>query len=43
MVTFRFAQLYFSAEEASVRADKTLESLERSLDRIIHNLPDTAD
>ncbi|WP_303027229.1 cell division protein ZapA [Duncaniella muris] len=43
MVTFRFAQLYFSAEEASVRADKTLESLERSLDRIIHNLHDTAD
>lgn len=31
MVTFRFAQLYFSSEEATKRVDKTLEELERSL------------
>lgn len=35
MVTFRFAQLYFSAEEASQRVDKTLAALESSLDRVL--------
>ncbi|MDE6117706.1 MAG: cell division protein ZapA [Duncaniella sp.] len=35
MVTFRFAQLYFSAEEASHKVEKTLESLEKTLDRLL--------
>ncbi|MDE5988670.1 MAG: cell division protein ZapA [Duncaniella sp.] len=43
MVTFRFAQLYFSSEEASQKVDKTLESLEKSLNRILHDLPDDTD
>lgn len=40
MVTFRFAQLYFSSEEASVKVDKTLEGLEKSLNRLLLDLPD---
>lgn len=43
MVTFRFAQLYFSSEEASQKVDKTLEGLEKSLNRILHDLPDDTD
>lgn len=35
MVTFRFAQLYFTAEETSKRVDETLEDLEKSLDRVL--------
>lgn len=35
MVTFRFAQLYFSAEEASHKVEKTLEGLEKTLDRLL--------
>lgn len=35
MVTFRFAQLYFSAEEASYKVEKTLEGLEKTLDRLL--------
>lgn len=38
MVTFRFAQLYFSSVEASSRVDKTLEGLEKSLDRMLFEL-----
>ncbi len=38
MVTFRFAQLYFSAEETSARVDKSLEELEKSLDRLVLGL-----
>lgn len=38
MVTFRFAQLYFSSEEASKRIDRTLESLEKSLGRALFGL-----
>lgn len=40
MVTFRFAQLYFSTEEASRQVDKTLEGLEKNLDRLLLDLPD---
>ncbi|MBD5334356.1 MAG: cell division protein ZapA [Duncaniella sp.] len=35
MVTFRFAQLYFTAMETSMRVDKTLEGLEKSLDKVL--------
>lgn len=43
MVTFRFAQLYFSSEEASQKVDKTLEDLEKKLNRLLLDLPDDAD
>lgn len=43
MVTFRFAQLYFSSEEASQKVDKTLEDLEKKLNRLLLALPDDAD
>lgn len=43
MVTFRFAQLYFSSEEASQKVDKTLEDLEKKLNRLLFDLPDDAD
>lgn len=43
MVTFRFAQLYFSSEEASQKVDKTLEDLEKKLSRLLLDLPDDAD
>lgn len=33
MVTFRFAQLYYSAEEAAGKVDATLMALEKSLDK----------
>lgn len=35
MVTFRFAQLYFTAEARTTRIDDTLASLEAALDRAI--------
>lgn len=35
MVTFRFAQLYFSAEKTSHRVEKTLEGLEKVLDKLL--------
>lgn len=38
MVTIRFAHLYFSAEEASKRVDRTLEDLEKSLDRVLFDI-----
>lgn len=38
MVTFRFAQMYFTAMETSLRVDKTLEGLERSLDKVLFDL-----
>lgn len=38
MVTFRFAQLYFSAEEASRRVDMALRDLETSLDKMLFGL-----
>ncbi|MCM1077515.1 MAG: cell division protein ZapA [Bacteroides sp.] len=38
MVTFRFAQLYFGAMETSDKVDRTLERLERSLDRMLFEL-----
>lgn len=38
MVTFRFAQLYFSSMEAVNKVDKTLEGLEHSLDRMLFDL-----
>ena len=38
MVTFRFAQLYFSAEEASRRVDIALRDLETSLDKMLFGL-----
>ncbi|MDE5954471.1 MAG: cell division protein ZapA, partial [Duncaniella sp.] len=42
MVTFRFAQLYFSAMEMSDRVDKTLSGLEKSLDKMLFELtPDS--
>lgn len=43
MVTFRFAQLYFSSEEASQKVDKTLDDLEKKLNRLLLDLPDDAD
>lgn len=42
MVTFRFAQLYFSAMEASSRVDRTLDGLEKNLDRMLFEMtPET--
>ena len=38
MVTFRFAQMYFTAMETSLRVDRTLEGLERSLDKVLFDL-----
>lgn len=43
MVTFRFAQLYFTADETSKRVDKTLEDLEKSLDRVLFDLQSADD
>lgn len=40
MVTFRFAQLYFSLEEASTKVDSILGGLEADLDRILLDLPE---
>ncbi|MBD5265985.1 MAG: cell division protein ZapA [Duncaniella sp.] len=42
MVTFRFAQLYYSALEASSRVDRTLVALEKNLDRMLFEMtPDS--
>lgn len=38
MVTFRFAQLYFTSMETSMKIDKTLEGLEKSLDKVLLDL-----
>ncbi|MCM1355779.1 MAG: cell division protein ZapA [Staphylococcus sp.] len=38
MVTFRFAQFYFTAEEAASRVDKTLAGLEKSLDKVLFDI-----
>ena len=40
MVTFRFAQLYFSAAEASHKVERTLEGLEKTLDRLLLDIED---
>lgn len=37
MVTFRFAQLYFSTLEASQRLDSVLEEMEDAFDDILHS------
>lgn len=42
MVTFRFAQLYFSAEMASRKIEATLEGLEKTLDRLLLDIDDSA-
>ncbi|MCI8998494.1 MAG: cell division protein ZapA [Muribaculaceae bacterium] len=42
MVTFRFAQLYFSAEEASHKVDRTLEELEKTLDKLLLDIDQPA-
>lgn len=42
MVTFRFAQLYFSAEMASHKVEATLEGLERTLDKLLLDIDDSA-
>lgn len=41
MVTFRFAQLYYSSEEATGRVDAALESLEKNLDKVLFGLSGT--
>ena len=39
-MTFRFAQLYFSAAEASHKVERTLEGLEKTLDRLLLDIED---
>ncbi len=38
MVTFRFAQLYFTAADTSARVDEALAGLEKSFDKMLFDL-----